>query len=500
MINIFSYNKSKLFELLPLRFFKNIWWIPALGITFILSYSWKDYQLDDAYIYLRYIKNYVNGFGLVYNPGEKYNALTSPFYTYLLALISLFIKDLNFLVSVQSFIFIFFSSILFSKIFFKDNILGKVFMSCSLSSFSLLYYCLGMETGVYIFLIALSILFFQNKNQYMFICLALLVGVRTEGILLGVVLVVSWLLHTKKLPSLSILVLSFSLFLFPFIFNYFYYGQMVPHSATAKLYHAKSGNWPSFLEVKYLFNSFFKNNFLALFFLSGTSFLGFVSTFKSNSLNLKILFYLIFLFLFYNTNNIPNYHWYYAPFFYFFLIFSSVGVVFLIENSKDFFPGKASLFISLLNLLGTFYSLKSYTIYKKDKGIHEAYFNYGNWFKENTDPKSSIASCEIGIIGYFSNRRIIDILGLTNPYNAELIGKNDYLSWLTFYQPDYILVHNPVWKFEKGVNLLNEYGLYEKITPLDYKDLDLYKKCCSHNVDSVNQQIVSVVTENTLKN
>lgn len=65
-----------------------------LLIVAIFSYISRGYQLDDALIYLRYIKNYQDGFGLVYNPGEKFNGLTSPLFTYLMVAGSLFTKDL----------------------------------------------------------------------------------------------------------------------------------------------------------------------------------------------------------------------------------------------------------------------------------------------------------------------------------------------------------------------------------------------------------------------
>ncbi len=50
------------------------------GLTFFYIYHcffWYRYILDDAYITFRYAKNFINGFGLVYNPGERVEGYTS---------------------------------------------------------------------------------------------------------------------------------------------------------------------------------------------------------------------------------------------------------------------------------------------------------------------------------------------------------------------------------------------------------------------------------------
>ena len=50
--------------------------IPMIIVGFF-SYLARNYQFDDALIYLRYIKNFQAGFGLTFNP-EAYDALRVP--------------------------------------------------------------------------------------------------------------------------------------------------------------------------------------------------------------------------------------------------------------------------------------------------------------------------------------------------------------------------------------------------------------------------------------
>ena len=60
-----------------------------------LSYRHRAFQLEDALIYQRYIQNVLDGHGLLYNPGEVYNGLTSPLYTYLLLATSWAVGDVQ---------------------------------------------------------------------------------------------------------------------------------------------------------------------------------------------------------------------------------------------------------------------------------------------------------------------------------------------------------------------------------------------------------------------
>ncbi|MGV8018322.1 MAG: hypothetical protein AB2L26_09125 [Ignavibacteria bacterium] len=43
------------------------------------------------------------------------------------------------------------------------------------------------------------------------------------------------------------------------------------------------------------------------------------------------------------------------------------------------------------------------------------------WIKENTKPEDIIATHDVGAIGYYSDRKIVDVAGLITP---ELITEN----------------------------------------------------------------------------
>lgn len=62
------------------------------------------------------------------------------------------------------------------------------------------------------------------------------------------------------------------------------------------------------------------------------------------------------------------------------------------------------------------------------------------WVDQNTPQNARIASVETGAVGWYCNRYLIDIVGLTTPQNARYTAKRDFSSWLEE-KPDYIVVH-----------------------------------------------------------
>ncbi len=67
------------------------------------------------------------------------------------------------------------------------------------------------------------------------------------------------------------------------------------------------------------------------------------------------------------------------------------------------------------------------------------YENAGTWFKHNTPEDASIAYLEIGAIGFYSNRHIIDTLSLVTPVLSEKVAEMDWLWAYQHFKPDYII-------------------------------------------------------------
>jgi len=439
------------------------------------GYVWQGYQLDDALIYLRYIKNVHEGYGLVYNPGERFNGLTSPFFTFVILLSSFFYSNLQILTVAISLLFLFATAYVSSKLFAQSRY-GQLLTIILIVGFKYFYTTIGMETTLFLFLIVFSLYLYKINSDFFVIALALLVITRMEGIFLALPLSVDYLIRYKKIPKPAFILIAILLVALPFIFNKWYYGDFLAVTGSAKVGQGKSGFWGYgwiFLQVDSLFVFFSGLRWVAYAQLTLAG-LGIILL-RNNRLAILSLIFVFLLLGFYGLLNIPNYHWYYAPFFLFTLIFSSYAVEWLV-NRCQIIPSVAvkRLFVLIFILLMGFYF--NNTMPWTSNGRHESYAKIGLWLKTQTPPDSSIAMVEVGTVGWYADRHIIDILGLTNPYNAGYIAKGDADSWPMHYQPNYILTHNPIWIHETITPFLVESGAYAPLANFDIPGYSMLHK------------------------
>ena len=67
-----------------------------------------------------------------------------------------------------------------------------------------------------------------------------------------------------------------------------------------------------------------------------------------------------------------------------------------------------------------------------------SYRQAGQWLAGHTPAAADVGMTEIGVMGYYSRRPIVDFLGLLQPDAAEAISRGDPLWTLYAYQPDYL--------------------------------------------------------------
>ena len=80
------------------------------------------------------------------------------------------------------------------------------------------------------------------------------------------------------------------------------------------------------------------------------------------------------------------------------------------------------------------------------------------WLKENTEPDAIIAAHDIGAIGYFSERKIIDLAGLINPEIVPFIrDENKLTRYIEDSNADYLVI------FSDWYQELNKLGIRREI-------------------------------------
>jgi hypothetical protein len=67
-----------------------------------------------------------------------------------------------------------------------------------------------------------------------------------------------------------------------------------------------------------------------------------------------------------------------------------------------------------------------------------AYEQVGRWLRDNTPGDAVVGVTEVGIMGYYAQRSMVDFLGLLELDIAEALGRGDLYWGLLRYQPDYL--------------------------------------------------------------
>lgn len=425
-------------------------------IVAALSYTARNFHLDDALIYARYIIHALQGRGLEFNPGEPVNALTSVLSTWLVLGLS-WVLHHNVLLAeaILSGLFLCAAALLAERVI---PLSGIFFASLALS-----YYCIGMETSLFVFLLMATVYaFLEDKLNWLPILCVLTALARFEGGALC--LVIAWRLwKQRRFPALASFIPAVLLIAFYFAFNIFCYHILLPQSATAKFGQGMSGNWgrwpTAFLRLpETLFRPLGKSYVLA-FALIIFAWFGAKDT-RMKAWNPILFPFLAILGAFYVLFNIPSYHWYYAPFLFFLVLYAAC----LIPQTRQ--AQGAALFLAICLAFGTASDLK--------KNAHDniPYRDMAHWIDQNTPQNARIASVETGTIGWYCDRYLIDMVGITTPVNARYTAHRDYSSWISE-KPDFIVVHpNDPFPWEKVALASPDYELL----PVHFGEVYLLRK------------------------
>jgi arabinofuranosyltransferase len=403
-------------------------------IVAVLTYLGRHTEIDDALIYARYIGNALAGKGLVFNVGENVNALTSPLFAYLLLGISWLLKGQVLLATILlSAIFFFGAAALAERL--------VPFAGFLVASTSYFYTLVGMETALFLFMLMLALtLYLDGKDQWIPVVSLLLILTRFEGAAM-VLFIAIGMYRTRRFPTWSSFVPAIAVLAAYLFLNYHWYGHIVPSSATSKIGQGMSGlwgRWPTaFLGCSYQL----KGDFLPMIYivpLIGVGAFYSLWRYRNEPMDRLIFAFSALGLAFYILFNIPGYRWYFAPFIFF-------GMVCACQSM----PKTRNLRLGSAAIIGLVLATSVHTLYRTPFDPQGGYMGLAAWLNENTSSDSRVAASETGTVGWYSNRYIIDIIGLTTPKNAAHIARRDTTSWLAEDRPDYIIVHDMDWVWER---------------------------------------------------
>lgn len=445
----------------------------VIGLLFATFSHWA---YDDPFITYRYAVNLRQGLGFVYNPGERVLSTTTPLFSILLAVLGILWSDLPRLAILLGALSLALGGLALWSLASARAMPWTGWAALLLyPTFPLLVGTLGSEMPLYLaFCLGAFACYARHRLGLTAILAALAVLTRPDGLLVVVLLAGHYLLRSSRSVPWPAIGLFLGLIIPWLAFAWAYFGSPVPATLAAKQHQGSmpisqlfapglwtivkgyAARWPYWLE--------------ALLALVGLLF----------ALRQARPFVLLFVwtalyFLSYSLLGVTRYFWYYAPLVPSLAMAVGLGVMALggqglrIANGAAgqsdikivassvrslagvVVPGLRSMrsvlaaglvFLLTLTQMGDLWVLRQ----SPDKRL-ALYQAIGKWLEANTPAGSSVGVLEVGIIGYYAQRRMVDFAGLIQPDVAAQLTPHttyeDAALWaVAHYRPDYLVLQD----------------------------------------------------------
>jgi len=458
-----------------------------LVFSFLVCVDWIEI-VDDAYIYLRYVYNLINGHGFVYNQGESVEATTSLIWTLILAALNwltispeLGVRLLGYLCGISIVIFLWFELrtynlpaglLLVILMLFVTNrsFYASIMMGLETGLYSLLLIMIYIASGWYhksnnhrLLFGLLGLLLFLTRPEATLILIFVIGGIYLLGledkkqsipfviiVLLGVLLTGLWrqIVFNVFIPN-SVTAKS------PPLRSFFYYYILFPRLAAGFIYIVK---W--FLSAPFLIlPALLKVNLL----VTRISFKIFVAiSIIITGLTVALL----------NSGDWMPFYRLLTPYLPIATILSGFSLSKILENQKRFslkqinFLSTTTGFIIIIISLWSVWPIKFFKSEKWSAGI--CYVDAAKLLQPYLNKESVIAPEGIGVIGYeLKDVTVLDFFGLTEPFIANNgtiprarynMGKHHYEYTMTR-QPNLFFFHSDL---RNQIHYLNKWGYSEK--------------------------------------
>jgi len=215
--------------------------VPALAIYALISWHLRFIQ-DDAYITYRYVANYLNGHGLVYNIGERVEGYTNFGWTIYLLFLGVLKADFILLSRLTGFVFgggtIVLTYLIGRRRFDKNNIWFAVAAAYVVGiTQSLSYWSqAGLETACFAFFAVWALDLYLKRSRLLIFAMLMAVWVRPEGAIVTGLLIAIETIQYRRLPHYTLQCTAVALVLsLPMVgFKLAYYKSILPNPFYAK--------------------------------------------------------------------------------------------------------------------------------------------------------------------------------------------------------------------------------------------------------------------------
>ncbi len=467
-------------------------WLGCLAPTVIalaLGVALHPLAVDDAFITYRYAHNLATGHGFTYNPGDPVLSTTAPLWALALGAGALVLPDpssapgqsipalANALSAVALAVGAVFLFLLGRR---KDAPGVGVLSALFLVTGPLLWLSLGLETATFLALALGAVLAYRGGRLYLAaVLLALATLTRADGLVLAAVLAAdycrancqfalrpaptrraNWQFALRSALGAAALYVAVMLPLLAWLTWRF--GSPLPATLAAKRAQAELGITGFYAHTTYLegltilARARLAQTPLYLLFVPAIV-IGLVALWRKAGWVRLLAAWGAAQLLGYTLLGVTPYYWYYAPLVPGLAAAAALGVVegvrwlggMGIGESGKRGIGTVWAGLLLLALVWSDWALVQALdgpLPPPDdvvsKVLPEAkvdvYERAGRWLRANTPPGARVGVTEVGVMGYYAERPMVDFLGLLKPDVADALARGD-LTWaLLHYQPDYL--------------------------------------------------------------
>lgn len=423
----------------------------ALSVTaalFVAHAVGLNFTQDDAFISFRYVKNYLNSQGLVFNAGERVEGYTSFFWIILLTLLSRVGLDMvlsSKIMGVMSGCITLFLLYAIASVFLRKRrrfesvtpfngsvvgaqgdgarrsrlfyLLAPSFLLACNSAFA--YWSIsGLETAFFAMLVVLSVYLYFVRSRLMIVSCVLSILTRPEGVLVCAILIAHKLwIRRDSLRECVLYGTAIGVLLAPFlVFRLLYYGDILPNS-----FYAKTGLSLEYVRAGLAYFWLFAKHYGLWGFLYCLPIL----LYKNLGTRGKLIALVIYIYTGYILvigGDVLKAHRFFLPviplvYLLFVFLLLRVHLVWKHKSSSWLISIGGVAAFALLTFVGPLSWMLN--VRRQEIGLVHKMFGYGERLRQCLGTDYTLAVSTIGAISYSTDVRVIDMLGLTDSYIAK---------------------------------------------------------------------------------
>lgn len=436
-----------------LRALPAAWALAATGLLFRLFHA---SAYDDPYITYRYAANLARGAGLVYNAGERVLSTTTPLYALILSAAGLAGADIPLASNLIACASLGLGGLAFWHLgrAWRMPVAGVVGMLLY-PLFPLLTSSIGGEAPLYLALILFGLLaYVQGRYTIAAGLLALGALTRFDGVLAAAICGGHFLLARRRpIPWRALAV--YGALLAPWLlFATAYFGAPLPVTLEAKrrqgLLPISEGFLPGLLRLareQYLRFPIYWPHFV----LAAVGLLYGLARWRRPGAEragwLLICAWSAAYALAYTALGVTSYFWYYTPIVPGFVTLIGLGAQVAAAGVRRYAgPGWAGALAGAMALALLYPQAATLRYQVRHPDARAAIYRAaGEWLRERTPAGASVGAIEVGIIGYYAERRMVDFAGLIEPDVALRLtpatSYDDAALWAADrYRPEYLVL------------------------------------------------------------